>query len=68
MVDVYYARLDDYQPEIHENALSGILRPVIDLHGGISGKKVMIKPNLLEYRKENDPATVHPQLLLTLCR
>lgn len=68
MVDVYYARLDDYQPEKLENALSGILRPVIDLHGGISGKKVMIKPNLLEYRKENDPATVHPQLLLTLCR
>lgn len=68
MIDVHYIQVSDYSPEKLNDALSRILSPVLSEYGDISGKKVMIKPNLLEYRKENDPATVHPQLILSLCR
>lgn len=68
MVDVYYEKVADYTPELLDDALYKVLSPVLAEHGGVAGKKVMIKPNLLEYRMANDPATVHPQLLLALCR
>ena len=68
MVNVHYCSVDNYDPEQLLTALKKCLLPVIAECGGVGGKKVMIKPNLLEYRKENDPASVHPALLLTLCR
>ncbi len=68
MVGVYYTLCDDYSAEKLDRALPEILLPVFNGYGGIEGKSVMIKPNLLEYRQENDPATVHPQLLWALCR
>ena len=68
MIDIHYAAADDYTPEKLDRCLAAILSPVISGYGGLSGKSVMIKPNLLEYRKENDPASVHPQLLAALCR
>ena len=68
MVDVHYAGVKNYLPEELYAALEKCLTPVLAAHGGASGKKVMIKPNLLEYRKEYDPASIHPELLVTLCR
>lgn len=68
MVDVYYASAADYGAENLVPALNAVVLPVLSQYGGVSGKRVMIKPNLLEYRIKNDPATVHPQLLLELCR
>lgn len=68
MAEVYYALSENYAPENLRRALAEILPPVVSAAGGVAGKRVMVKPNLLEYRKENDPATVHPQLLLELCR
>lgn len=67
-VEVHYSRCGSYDPAELDAALKKILLPVAAESGGIAGKKVMIKPNLLEYRKDCDPASVHPQLLLALCR
>ena len=68
MTEVHYSQCKSYDAAELDAALEKILAPVAAQAGGIAGKKVMIKPNLLEYRKENDPASVHPQLLLALCR
>ena len=65
---VYYAAVGTYDAALLDGALEKIITPLSAEYGGIAGKKVMIKPNLLEYRKENDPATVHPALLTALCR
>ncbi len=67
MKKVYYAGIKSYSPELLHEALQQTLLPVAEARGGISGKKVMIKPNLLEYRKPDDPASVNPQMLLSLC-
>lgn len=66
--EVRYAAVHDYEPEALYAALKRIMEPVLAVYGGAAGKKIMVKPNLLEYRKENDPATVHPALLTGLCR
>jgi uncharacterized protein (DUF362 family)/Pyruvate/2-oxoacid:ferredoxin oxidoreductase delta subunit len=68
MTEVHYSKCKSYDAAELDAALEKILAPVAAEAGGLAGKKVMIKPNLLEYRKENDPASVHPQLLLALCR
>ena len=67
-IEVHYSRCSSYDPAVLEPALKKIMLPPAAQCGGIAGKKVMIKPNLLEYRKDCDPASVHPQLLLALCR
>lgn len=67
MEKVYYAGIKNYTPQALHEALQKTLLPVAETRGGISGKKVMIKPNLLEYRKVDDPASVNPQMLLALC-
>lgn len=68
MVDIHYSCCADYRQENLDRALTAVLMPLLTGLGGIAGKSVMIKPNLLEYHRENDPASVHPQLLLALCR
>lgn len=68
MTEIHYSRCPDYTPEKLDEALKKILSPVTSEIGGIAGKKVMIKPNLLEYRKDGDPAAIHPQLIAALCR
>ena len=68
MVKIHYSRAENYSPAVLDEALKKSVGPVLAGIGGVAGKKVMIKPNLLEYRKEIDPASVHPQLLTALCR
>ena len=64
----FFAAADSYAAEVLQEALKKTLLPAALESGGISGKKVMIKPNLLEYRRPGDPAAVNPDLLLELCR
>lgn len=45
-------------------ALEQVIAPQIESFGGISGKKILFKPNLLAWRKPEDPACVHPAFLL----
>ena len=68
MSEVHYSRCRSYETAELSAALEKILAPVTARAGGVNGKKVMIKPNLLEYRKDADPASVHPALLLEVCR
>lgn len=64
----FFAAAETYAPEILQEALKKTLLQAAAEKGGISGKKIMIKPNLLEYRKTDDPASVNPLLLSELCR
>ena len=67
MNKVFFIRQYDYTPELLRHALQQILMPVAAKYGGFHNKKIMIKPNLLEYRKPEDPACVHPAMLNVLC-
>lgn len=67
MEQVFFKQLDSYAPEPLRRALREILLPAAAPYGGIAGKKVMIKPNFLEYRRPDDPACVHPVMLAELC-
>ena len=68
MTEVHYALSPDYSPANLRRALPRVLDPVFSARGGVSGKRVMIKPNLLEYRHPEDPAAVDPRMLVELCR
>ena len=67
MEKVCCQRLSGYEPTAVRGALEAVLGPVLAHRGGVAGKRVMIKPNFLEYRKPDDPACVHPVMLTGLC-
>ena len=45
-------------------ALESVIAPQLERNGSLSGKKLMLKPNLLAWRRAEDPACVHPAFLL----
>ncbi len=49
-------------------ALEKVLAPLLEVRGGVSGKRLMLKPNLLSWRCAEDPAAVHPAFLLECIR
>ena len=59
-----FAPCADYSPQSLRPALEHVLLPQIEAAGGVSGKSVMLKPNLLAWRKENDPQAVHPRFIV----
>ena len=60
---VHYAAAKDYSgPEVRR-ALAEILPPVLAACGGVKGKRILLKPNLLFCRRPDDPATVHPAVI-----
>ena len=59
-----FAPCADYTMKSLRPALEHVLQPQIEAAGGISGKSVMLKPNLLAWRKENDPQAVHPRFIV----
>lgn len=65
---VYYANCPDYTPEHLQSALDGILPGQIDAFGGVSHKRIMLKPNLLAWRRADDIACVHPKLIVETAR
>ena len=46
------------------NALEKVIAPQLDRYGSLTGKKLLLKPNLLAWRRPEDPACVHPAVLL----
>ncbi|MBR7108030.1 MAG: DUF362 domain-containing protein [Lentisphaeria bacterium] len=68
MANVYYASAPDYTGETLTAALQKAFLPVAAEAGGIAGKRVMIKPNFLEWKGAEIPVCVDPALLLALCR
>ena len=63
-VKLAFAPCADYAPQNLRPALEHVLHPQIEAAGGVSGKSVMLKPNLLAWRKENDPQAVHPRFIV----
>ena len=59
---VYYSESPDYKT--CSAPLRAVLLPQIEERGGVRGKSVMLKPNLLAWRREEDIACVHPAVIL----
>jgi len=59
-----FAPCADYTPQALRPALEHVLHPQIEAAGGVSGKSVMLKPNLLAWRRDNDPQAVHPRFIV----
>jgi uncharacterized protein (DUF362 family)/ferredoxin len=68
MADVFYAHAENYDTSNLDAALNAALLPCIEQAGGVQGKRVMIKPNFLEWKGHDKPVCVAPELLLALCR
>ena len=68
MHQVHYAALNGYQDPQLNNALRAVLSPCLENEGGVKGKRVMIKPNFLEWKGHDKPVCVAPELLTALCR
>ena len=62
MTNVYYSGAQDYQN--CKTALKAVLLPQIKERGGVNGKTVMLKPNLLAWRRADDIACVHPEVIV----
>ena len=65
-----YARCASYRDRrLLRAAIEQVLAVQIeDFPGGVSGKRIMLKPNLLAWRREEDVACVHPAFLLESAR
>ena len=59
-----FASCADYAQRNLRPALEHVLHPQIEAAGSVSGKSVMLKPNLLAWRKDNDPQAVHPRFIV----
>ena len=68
MHKVHYAALSGYQSPDLDHALHAVLFPCLENAGGVRGKRVMIKPNFLEWKGHDKPVCVAPELLTALCR
>jgi len=62
-VPVYYASAADYSVPVLRKAIPEVLDGCLE-RCGVAGKRILLKPNLLFYRSENDPAAIHPQLIV----
>jgi len=65
---VTFSAASGYAKEGLRPALETVLLPLLDACGGVSGKRLMLKPNLLSWRMPEDPAAVHPEFLLECIR
>ena len=63
-IPVYFALAADYNDAELMPALDRILAPLVDKSGGAAGKRFMLKPNLLSYRKKDDVSCTHPRLIV----
>ena len=65
---VCFARIGDYEAGNLKTALETVLAEQIASFGGVSGKRIMLKPNLLAWRRPDDIACVHPAVILETAR
>ena len=59
---VAFAACSDYANI--RSAIDQVLAPQLAMRGPVTGKSIMLKPNLLAWRKQQDPACVHPRFLV----
>ena len=65
---VCFARVGDYEAGNLKTALETVLAEQIASFGGVSGKRIMLKPNLLAWRRAWDIACVHPAVIVETSR
>ncbi len=65
---VFYAQCPDYTQKNLRPALERILDGQIRAFGGVSGRRIMLKPNLLAWRRSDDIACVHPAVIVETAR
>ena len=53
-----------YETKSLRSALEQVIAPQIRHYGPVSGRKILLKPNLLAWRRDHDPACVNPTFLL----
>lgn len=61
---VVFARCAGYDPAILRPALEEVFAPQLADFGSIYGKSVMLKPNLLAWKRENDPTCVNGAVIV----
>lgn len=59
---VAFAACTDYADV--RSAIEKVVAPQLTVRGPLYGKSVMLKPNLLAWRRKEDPACVHPRFLV----
>ena len=59
---VAFAACTDYADV--RSAIEQVVAPQLAVRGPLYGKSVMLKPNLLAWRRKEDPACVHPRFLV----
>jgi len=67
-VPVYLAQCSSYENPELVSAIESVLLPQIQSVGGVSGKSILLKPNMLSWRKKDDPACVHPRMIVETAR
>ena len=68
-VRVAYARCASYADRrILKESIEKALAVQLEDFGGVSGKKIMLKPNLLAWRRKEDIACVHPDFVVESAR
>ncbi len=61
---VSYAKTPDYATANLRPALEKVFAEQLRSAGGVSGKRIMLKPNLLAWRRKEDIACVHPAVIV----
>lgn len=61
---VSYAKTADYATANLRPALEKVFAEQLRSTGGVSGKRIMLKPNLLAWRHKEDIACVHPAVIV----
>jgi uncharacterized protein (DUF362 family) len=59
---VAFASCTDYANV--RSAIDQVLASQLAMRGPVTGKSIMLKPNLLAWRRKQDPACVHPRFLV----
>ncbi len=65
---VHYASAHDYSRKELVPALESVLAHQFEFSGGVRGKSVLLKPNLLAWRRKDDIACVNPALITETAR
>ena len=68
MTEVIFAGAKSYSREELHHAIFKVFKPQLEAYGSLEGKAVMLKPNLLAWKKAEDPACVHPAFIVETAR
>lgn len=66
--DVYIAKCDDYDESAVEKAIDEAISAINGLDFVKPGMRIIIKPNLVSFKRPDAAATTHPALLKALCK